>query len=197
MIMKHLKQATSARHAALEGRLPLLDPALSRADYRSLLNRFLGYYAPLEERLQALPHWNDLDFNYAQRTKAPCLARDLIALGTTPDELARVARCPYMPPVTSVARLLGCLYVIEGATLGGQIITRRLHASLRLTPASGAAFLNGYGVHTGERWKAFCAMATTVAQRTGRDEDILASANLTFDTLDQWLFPASATAGPT
>ena len=55
MMLKRLHDETSARHAALERRLPLLDPQLSRKSYRCLVSKFHGYYAPLEKRILAMP----------------------------------------------------------------------------------------------------------------------------------------------
>ena len=190
MILKRLKQATSERHTALEGQLPLLDPCLSREDYHQLLGRFFGYYAPLETRLLALPWRNEIGFDYTDRHKTPRLEQDLIALGETPETLARLPRCQDLPEVASLSNLLGCLYIIEGATLGGQIITRHLQIHLGLTPETGAAFFNGYGAQTGAQWQTFCTMLTDLAERTGCDEEeIIATANRTFETLEQWLFP--------
>ena len=79
--------------------------------------------------------------------------------------------------------------MIEGATLGGQIITRHLQANLELTPLTGAAFFDGYGARTGGQRKAFCAMLRANAGESVRQDDILTSANQTFETLGQWLFP--------
>ena len=76
------------------------------------------------------------------------------------------------------------------ATLGGQIVTRHLHASLGVTPETGGAFFSGYAEHTGSRWKAFGTQLSTFALQSGRDDEIVAGANETFETLDQWLYPA-------
>ena len=189
LILKRLKQATSERHAALEGQLPLLDPCLSREDYHQLLGRFFGYYAPLETRLLALPWPDEIGFDYSGRHKTPRLEQDLIALGETPETLAQLPRCQDLPEVLTLSNLLGCLYVIEGATLGGQIITRHLLINLGLTPETGAAFFNGYGEQTGAHWQTFCKMLTDLTEETSSDEEIIASANRTFETLGQWLFP--------
>jgi heme oxygenase (biliverdin-IX-beta and delta-forming) len=189
MILKRLKQATSERHAALEDQLPLLDSRLSRENYRQLLGRFFGYYAPLEIRLLALPWRDETGFDYTDRHKTARLEQDLIALGETPGTLARLPRCQDLPEAASLSNLLGCLYVIEGATLGGHIITRHLQANLGLTPETGASFFNGYGAQTGAQWQTFCTMLTDLAERTGGDEEIIATANRTFETLEQWLFP--------
>lgn len=89
--------------------------------------------------------------------------------------------------------MLGCLYVIEGATLGGRVITRHLQNQLGTTPDSGGAFFDGYGAETGSRWKAFCTMLSQYADHSA-DEDrqaaIVAGANRTFETLTHWLFPS-------
>lgn len=193
MILKHLKQATGSRHAALESRLPLLDAGMSRLSYLHFLQRFYGYYAPLESQLLALPYWNSMDFDYAGRHKTPRLMQDLRALGETPEAIQGFARCQHLPTLASPGQLLGCLYVIEGATLGGQIITRHLEANLGLTPLTGASFFDGYGARTGSQWKAFCAMLRGNAGESGRQDDILSSASQTFETLGQWLFPPCPT----
>jgi len=194
MFLKRLRQATSGRHRALECQLPLLDPRLSRASYHRIVSRFFGYYEPLEARLLSLPWWHEIGVDYAaERRKTPRLESDLIALGETPEGLARLPRCAALPAVASIPQVLGCLYVIEGATLGGQLISRHLQAHLGLTPVSGGAFFNGYGVETGRRWQAFGATLTALVQRTGGEDDIIESANDTFATIDEWLFPTSET----
>ena len=190
MILPRLKQATQTRHAALESRSILLDPSLTRTAYRNCLRRFFGYYAPLELLLLGTSTLSDAGLAHPAWQKAPLLAQDLLSLGDTPDQLARAPKCQSLPNLSTVARVLGCLYVIEGATLGGQIVTKHLGASLAITPQSGGAFFRGYGEHTGSRWKSFGTHLTAFALRSGCDDEIVASANETFETLDQWLYPA-------
>jgi heme oxygenase len=190
-ILSRLKHATAARHAAIESRSVLLDPGLSRAGYRACLQRFFGYYAPLEHRLLHSPAWCGAGLDYGYRYKTPQLAQDLAALGVTADELDHAPLCNALPELCSTARLFGCLYVIEGATLGSQIVTRHLRAHLGLTPQTGGAFFNGYAERTGSRWKAFGVRLCTFAQASGTDEEIVAGANETFETLDRWLYPTS------
>lgn len=191
MILQHLNQATCERHKALERQLPLLDPRLSHEDYRQLVGKFYGYYAPLEELLLALPWWDEIGIDFAERQKTPSLGRDLIVFGYTPETLAQLPRCQHLPEVKSLSQFLGCLYVIEGATLGGQVIAKHLEANLGVTPKTGADFFNGYGTQTGLRWKAFCTKITKFAEQADSDESIVSSANKTFETLDLWLFPKS------
>lgn len=169
--------------------MPVMDPNLSRGDYRALIEGFFGYYAPLEARLGASPVWAELAFDFAARRKVPRLEKDLVALGLTAGELTRLPRCAKLPELDTLPQVLGCLYVIEGATLGGQVITRHLLATHGITPETGGAFFAGYGAETGPQWQAFGAMITAAAERLGGEGEIIASANRTFETLDRWLFP--------
>lgn len=196
MILPRLKQATQTRHAALESRSILLDPSLSRTAYRNCLRRFFGYYAPLELSLVGASIWSNAGLAHTAWQKAPLLAQDLLALGDTPDELSQAAQCQSLPDLSTVARVFGCLYVIEGATLGGQILTKHLSTSLAITPHSGGAFFRGYGEQTGSRWKSFGTQLTAFALRSGCDEEIVASANETFETLDRWLYPVQQAGMP-
>jgi heme oxygenase len=198
-MLKRLKAATRTSHASLERRLPLLDADLSQATYQHLLQRMLGFYEPLEMQLLAAPWWRsgggDIDVDYAPRHKTPRLRQDLQALGDTDPSIATLPRCERLPPLHNQAQLWGCLYVIEGATLGGQVIIKHLHAKLGLNATSGAAFFDGYGLHTGARWKAFCAALTAQGDGApGGQDAMLLSANMTFDALGEWLFPGAEPA---
>ena len=196
MILIRLKQATQTRHAALESRSILLDPSLSFTAYRNCLRRFFGYYAPLELVLLGANRWSDAGLATATWQKAPLLAQDLLTLGDTPDQLEQAPQCQSLPDLSTTARVLGCLYVIEGATLGGQIVTRHLADTLAVTAQCGGAFFRGYGEHTGSRWKAFGTQLTAFASQSGSDDEIVASANETFETLDRWLYPVQSSNIP-
>jgi heme oxygenase len=204
MILRLLKMATSASHTALEDQLPLMNADLSREDYCRFVSRFFGFYAPLEAQLLASTHWHQLAFDYVPRQKTPRLVQDLLALGRSDAALAATPRCTDLPACNTPEQLLGCLYVIEGATLGGRSITRHLQTRLGLTPESGGAFFDGYGAQTGSHWKAFCTMLSENADRQkghfaddsaddfsleSRHAAIVTGANQTFETLTHWLFP--------
>ena len=109
---------------------------------------------------------------------------DLLSFGASTTALAR---CQHLPRLDSVAEVLGCLYVIEGASLGGQIIAKHLKANLGLTPETGASFFSGYGASTGDYWLAFKTLLTEVATTLDQDDQIVRSAKSTFQTLGDWL----------
>lgn len=189
-ILERLKSGTRARHVALESRTVLLSKDLSHSNYSQCLQRFFGYYAPLEKHLLESPAWHEAGLVYDNRYKTSQIVQDLLALGLTQKALATIPQCNILPNLKTTAQIFGCLYVIEGATLGGQIISKHLNASLGLTPDFGCSFFAGYGQQTGSQWKAFGACLTSFATQTGSDDEIIHSANKTFQTLDCWLYPA-------
>lgn len=194
IMLKCLKEATGTRHAALERRLPLLNADLTSATYQQFVHKLFGFYEPLEAKLSTLPRSQAVGVDYALRHKTPRLRQDLRVLGLSDHAISALPRCRLLPPLTSEAQLWGCLYVIEGATLGGQIILKNLHRNIGLTASSGASFFDGYGAQTGSHWKAFCAALTARGtDAVGGREELLRSANQTFDALGAWLFPGFPT----
>ena len=190
MILQRLRAETSWNHSAIESQMPVLDPDLSLAIYCQLLNRFWGYYAPLEDllRIEIDIYWPGKEYISSERAKAPLLEKDLRVFGQSAELLER---CTSLPELKTHAQVLGCLYVIEGATLGGQIISKHLLANLGLGPETGAAFFNGYGADTCLQWQSFRSFLTSNAESMNQDDEIVVSGNDIFKTLSQWLFPNS------
>jgi len=190
MILQRLRAETSQNHSAIESQMPVLDPNMSLATYCELLKRFWGYYAPLEDllRMEIDIYWPDQEYLCSERAKVPLLEKDLRAFGQSVELLER---CTNLPELKTPAQVLGCLYVIEGATLGGQIISKHLLANLGLGPETGAAFFNGYGADSGQQWQSFRLFLTSNAEPMSQDDEIVVSSNDTFKTLREWLFPNS------
>ena len=168
---------------------PLLS-TLSIHTYTALVQKLFGFYKPLEERIAALPGWHNLPIDLCQRQKAPLLARDLLWLKVTQPQLSQLPRCEHLPEVKSITEALGCLYVLEGATLGGQIIGRHLKKNLALDEDRGCAFFCSYGDEVGLMWNSFREMLSSHCSKHGRteEEQLVKSACETFVSLDYWLF---------
>ena len=185
-ILDLLRQRTRASHARAEEALPLLDPALDRARYRRILAGFWGFHAAMEPRLAAVA-----GLDVGRRRKLPLLERDLRALGENP---AHLPVADEGPAADGAAAALGCMYVLEGATLGGRVITKHL-AARGIGPEAGGAFFAGYGEATGEMWKEFSAAIGAYAEAhpesTGR---MVRAADETFTLLERWLARATETA---
>lgn len=189
MVFKRLRKETEETHKALEARLPLLDATLTLEAYQGIVQRFHGFYVPLEKILLNAAVLKRINFDYRLRLKTPLLEKDLLALTEATGEKSVPLHCLNLPVLETVSQLLGCLYVIEGATLGGQIISKHLLRNLGLTSDAGAAFFNGYGTQTASLWKDFIELTTSHTRSEGGENEIVHSANLTFASLQQWLFP--------
>jgi heme oxygenase len=186
-LMLALREGTRAQHERLESNLDLLDGGVGLEAYRALLERFYGFYLPLEDRLALLVDWSGLAYDYDDRRKVPLLERDLSALGAVPQNAPAVAAYPALPRLEGLAQAVGCLYVLEGSTLGGQILSRHFMAHLGLTENTGCAFFSGYGALTGPRWKAFGAFVAEHLADPVHYEPAVGAANETFERLGDWL----------
>lgn len=187
MILTRLKQETRAEHEAVEQTVDLLSRLGSAGDYRLLLERFLGFYAPMEAQLGALPVWDELAIPIADRMKVPALLCDLDALGMTPGEVAALPRCADLSVIEGAPHALGCLYVLEGATLGGQLIAREAQRALGLTPERGCAFFSSYGKDVGPMWREFRTWLVAAANDEAAEAAIIRGAHETFGSFGRWL----------
>ena len=184
VFLLRLKRETSPQHAAIERQIDLRRVLGSRAAYTGHLARLYGFYQPLEEALWGNGAVREAGSAGGERRKTPSLLGDLRALGIEPHALPL---CNTLPPVPDEARALGCLYVLEGASLGGQVITRLVRERLGVGPENGGAFFYGYGEKTGVMWDSFRAALETFARSPERQEAVIGSARATFGALGTWL----------
>jgi heme oxygenase (biliverdin-IX-beta and delta-forming) len=150
---RRLRDATQAHHQRLEARLDILSCIATPDGRRALVERFHALHAEAEA---ALAPWlvDAAGLGFEARRRLPQLARDLVTVGgSAPPQPAR----PLV--VADRAEALGRLYVLEGSTLGGQVIRR--HVLERGDDMAGLGFLDPYGAHTGERWRSFLAVLET------------------------------------
>ena len=184
MLLERLRAETRDEHLALEAELDLVSDSLSLDDYRRVLRRFHGFHAAVE----AEPAWLEavrlVGLDPESTRRLPLLAADLRRLGdATPEALPR---CGDPPRLATPADGAGCLYVLEGACLGGQVIGRHVERVLGLTPSQGAAYFHGHGRETGARWQAFRAGLVTWSSGSGAEDEIVASALATFRAMRRW-----------
>ena len=87
----------------------------------------------------------------------------------------------------ALAACLGALYVLEGATLGGQVLRREMATRLALDSDNGASFLNVYGAETGRRWKEFLDYLGSLSLDMPAKQRAVMAARSTFSGFEQWL----------
>jgi heme oxygenase len=184
--MAELRAATWPIHQRLEKRLDVKHRFNMLASYRAHLESMWGFCDALE-RHAAGASVTDALTDYESRRKLPLLTHDLVALGASADELQRLPRCENLPDCDEPAVALGCLYVMEGATLGGQTLLPLVHKRLGLDAANGAAFLASYGDNVVPMWRSFGAALDAWCAAPERRARAAAAAVATFDSLEQWL----------
>jgi heme oxygenase len=182
-VLQHLRAATGASHKSLEDRMPFMRPELDRALYVRLIQAYYGFYCPLERLIARIA---DASPTAHQRHKVPALVRDLTALGLTASQIDALALCTDLPTITNTHHLLGARYVIEGATLGGQVLRRVIKDKLAMEADNGAEFLDVYGRATGPLWKAFLQQLADADDPQYNDQ-IVDAACTTFNCFERWL----------
>ncbi len=185
-LMERLRQATAQAHEGLDRALDLFP--LETARIAALLGGFLSFHRAWEPALTAHPHLAAL---FEGRSRIALLEADLAALGVDEQARAALEPCPQAARLAADPRqALGSLYVMEGSTLGGQVISRALARAGGFPPA-GLAYFNPYGAEVGVRWRAFgaAAQAMTPAWAYGRVE---VGALACFALLTDWLPPRLA-----
>lgn len=157
---------------------PLVRDGLTRQQYGQALRVLLWLYEPLQASLAVGIAKFAGGYDLADRVS--WLRSDLAFLGIPADMPpgAWTAPAPIRP-----AELAGMLYVVEGSTLGGQVIARQLAASLGVGAVTGATFFTGWGDETAARWQAFLAHAANLAN--GNTAEACAAAVGLFEALLQ------------
>ena len=186
-LIQRLKTETQASHASLESRVDLPQRLQNPSAYRALLEAFYGIFSPLEAEIarsfSEIALWLP---DIASRMRTASLRTDLRVLGNLcPEALP----CSPVPPLRSLPEQLGCLYVLEGSTLGGQIIARQIASQLHYTPENGCSFFAGHGAEVGPMWNRFreAIGSFSVAHPDAETQDqIISSANATFRAFGDW-----------
>lgn len=190
-ILKAIKEATRPKHDEIELN-PLMnsvsDNSIDPKNYYNLLYKFYGFHKSAETTLLNTAFWKNYNFNIEERRKTPLLASDLQYLGYK-ENLDKIPLCDKMPTMTNDAQRVGFLYVIEGSTLGGQVLSRQLKQKFDFGKDKGASYFNSYGKENlRNMWFGFQALLEKYAENNPKQTDtIIHTAIDTFDTLNIWL----------
>lgn len=167
-VCEELKNATHAAHVRINHHpylAGLLKAGYPLEKYQTLLAMYTALYADIEMQVESFIARDEVPFVYCNHSKTQWLLDDMAHFGLN------WQKPPWQPPALPEPRvladwgaLIGTLYVIEGATLGGEVISRHLLENLDLGPTSGARFFNGYGdaLTTRNNWQVFCGFANSI-----------------------------------
>lgn len=188
--LSRLKHATSDAHSRVEEALQLTDDNLDLGRYLRLLTAMRNVHLAADELLDRFKsELAALGYESAERQRVEWIDLDLKSLGGTLDSMSPTVASETIEAfrVDDIADCLGMIYVIEGSTLGGQIIAPAVARALSLDPPEGHRYYIGHGPDTGSRWKAtrrtIEAYAMADTDRWTAVDTMAASANRAFDTI--------------
>jgi heme oxygenase (biliverdin-IX-beta and delta-forming) len=187
MLLTTLREETSAYHERIE-RSPLfrglLSPTIAPRFYAAALGINYGFYAPLEARLLFAADWSALGFDLNVRLKTPLIEADLACFGLEGELLRALPACAHLPRLPDLPAALGCLYVLEGATLCGQLIARQLTQNLKFAPDHGTAFFSSYRTQVRPMWQQFAELIEYYG--SDQSDAVIAAASATYAALEIW-----------
>lgn len=186
MLSDKLKEETKHNHQVLEKALiARLKAIRSPQGYADLLKLFYGYFGGLEVLINKAIDSNVLT-DSAQRRKTQAIANDVLVLGS---DVPAKAVGNDLPGINNHFEALGALYVIEGSTLGGKIISKMMQQ--QLGSDKGMSFFSGYGDKTEQMWEAFKQAINSQAQTPEQEATVIATANETFLKFGEWFAKAN------
>jgi len=180
MLQDELKIATRPNHDELENLMfvnEIMNKSLTSSDYAQILSTNYIVHTLLEPKIQAaLGEDIKIALHIDARFKVAALAADLKESELDVAALDLYAG-DFEPKDFTEAHALGALYVLEGATLGGNVIQKKL----RNTPGFEDLGLNYYTVYKDElmnRWVSFVQLLNTTDTN---DAAVIEGAKYTFD----------------
>jgi heme oxygenase len=181
-LFQHLHAATKPAHRALEHTLSLLRKPVTSAGIQSALKKFLGFHRAWEPGFANSTLFAPI---MVGRGRSGYAASDLEALGMPPVEIACVAVCEAAVELhRSEPVAMGSLYVMEGSTLGGEVIARALRAE-SWVPAAGLHYFSPPDRQTRTDWHGLQAWAESRFDTADWDQ-IEQGAQETFALMNTW-----------
>lgn len=180
-ILLRLRSETRPYHDAVEQNpfnQALAAGTVTAADAAWFLAKLYGFVQPLEAQLRAHAAEFGPEWQLPERFRANLILQDLPRLGYA----GTPPLCPALPALAGWPQLLGAMYVLEGSTLGGQVIARQLDKN----GIAAHAYFTGRAERTGPLWKSFCQQLS-LAATDERQTAIVGAAVHTFQTLSAWL----------
>lgn len=171
-----LRQATLDVHERLHEAEPfkmIAEGRLEMSTYRRLLRAILHFHSSVQPILAAHPQTADLGGGLDRVERLECDLRHVGAAGPSP--------CPASPAFDG-HEAIGCLYVVQGSTLGGRVIYRQL--DYLLDGAEGRSFFLG-GSDDSARWQKVRALLEK--QPPERRDSLRRGASRTFTLFEECL----------
>ncbi len=156
--------------------IKLLRAMQDQNDYIKILQRFYSYFSALEDRINLYIGGSELS-DYLQRRKSGSLVKDIHSLGGVLGEKVSLAD---LPLIENHLQAFGAMYVMEGSTLGGLIISQMITKQLGIQQHNGLLFFQSYGDHLTTMWETFKLALNRQVDNETDAEIVVNAANSTF-----------------
>lgn len=183
--LKKLKDHILPYHHATESN-PLLRNLMEEttyANYLEALKRYYGFYALFEKEIAVKSAYYLASQEFAYQPKLPLLEQDLSDLGINKNT---IAVCASYPHPYSLGSLLGCIYVLEGSTMGRIMMWHNLSNQLSLQSDKGGRFFYGAGEKVKDKWNQFREFLEKQANKEQEQKECIQAAVDTFYSFNQW-----------
>lgn len=186
--LQQLRSKTAYSHQLIEQNSisqSLMSQGVTMTQYAQYLKSMYGFVYGFEKMVFPLLEHNEL-LQIDDRRKSHLIQSDLVLLNYT-------AAQPYVNDelfsthYQTAAAALGGMYVLEGSTLGGQIISRHLSKVLGDAVAGKTTYLTAYAGQTGGMWKNFLQLLCEAGVSNANEDEIIDSAVNTFSLLNNCL----------
>ncbi|QEM05955.1 biliverdin-producing heme oxygenase [Mucilaginibacter rubeus] len=167
MLHEKIKQATAHLHDQLEQKMftgQIMDGSFTFKQYQTILTVNYATHLAVEDFL-----FNNLSdelcqkLNIEARIKLPALLRDLEEINSSVS--SSLPEAPEYIDLNSDASILGAMYVLEGATLGGNVIAKRLKTNGQLLSYNlSYHYYQVYGDQLGLKWKQFLEVLNAIPE---------------------------------
>jgi len=180
--MQALREATRTIHDDFETGLKIAAADAGRDDYLAFVSAMYGWLQPFEARLWQAG-WPAHLAPETRSHKSAWLEADLRAAGLDDDAIGLLPRAPIGVHLDSAAQRIGTAYVLEGAQLGSQLLSRTLRPRLAPWPAR---WLSGYGEQAAAYWLVFRKEAELQLADDAARAEAAAAALAAFSALAGW-----------
>ena len=177
-----VKKETKTHHQSVEKVLVKeLKDLKSLNDYGNLLKRLYQFYVPIENDLQNIISTEIVE-DIQQRKHNHRLLKDIKDIDSSYNENPENKHLE----INDLSYALGVMYVIEGSTMGGQIISKMLQKNLDLQNENMTSYFNSYGNESMQMWTLFKNQVTSSSSKIS-EKQMVEGAKATFTALENWL----------
>jgi len=183
LLVNEIRNATKPAHQELDHHVyPLIQQVRNTDSYIKLLQSFYGYFKPVYGLLNLYLSNNEVT-DFDKRRKPEAILNDIKHFST---EQSEIELCSDVPVISNISQGLGAFYVLEGSTMGGQIISKKIADNLGLASNEALSFFNGYGDDNKEMWNKFLISLDGQSAELNVEE-VIFTADKTFTKFKNWI----------